>query len=789
MTNNVIEKVLGDNAFYTSDYLQSTIQLAKSFIFKNSTEANRYNDYVKLKYPDYKVDNDPRTWRYYAHISGKLHIVDVPVMLTSVDNGDTFELTKASMLVHRRSRRELLSFGIYYEELVKRFPEQELYIRAVITDAMYSDIQELINLDDYMFTGYNFSLIEDNEHDVAYDLQTRIMNYKHIWLLPYYSLTSDLFLASQYHTLYYFIVTSLLAIRLENAKTSKAHSYHIRSYLASHHNLDEHMLFLNRKQQLFLYRNMLYLDNHVGRNQTFQTLIDVLFSERNISVVNYVHHQKNEVDEAADVTYAYRQKLLNTKPLGYSQEDKGLDILKQKEYTLAPGNAAVYDRAYELIDRQNKLALTASLLTKDLETVLIDETDTVKHKLLDVLTDYWAYMIKTNQMSFLVDYVDPVSNVVKRLNTKDLFKAYVLCLFRSQGYSLTAFPEYRIKRVFRQVLPTTAQLFSFFYDKRLDYPGYLNEVISAVPAYRYLTTSYEFSEFVTKIYNLNIGLWSLTSNYSDINTYGQMSYAIEAMHQTDLYTFNDETIEEFIERVGIKDVRAYTTEQARSMIFGLLDNLFDQKLTYQNRLKLLQKSLGEVFFKFNSYTVQLINNYYSDNSIVAGIKDTRYLHKYTIHINTGDNRLGLDDYSHWLMYEPDYRYTNSVNISFPQEYAASGKVASLPFFVAVSSVRPYVSHESTAYVNISKTLLTRAEYETESESDIFVTQPLSLQLESVRGNSEAVFISGSLIQVEVKTVTVVSGEIGVQTVFSDESETSTNTSSSDPHLAFLAMNL
>lgn len=792
MTNNVIEKVLGDNAFYTSDYIKETIKLSKSFIVKNDTEARRYNDYIKLKYPSYDIEPNRRDWRYYRHLFGMRHAADKVVTLTSIDNGDTFELTKASVLIHRRSRKELLEFGAYYDELVSAYPEEELYIKAVITDAMYDNVDAIVDLPEYMFVSYNKALIEDNEHDVAFEIQTRVMNYKHIWLIPYYSLSSDLFLASQYHILYNFIFTSALGVRMENAKTSRAHSYHIRSYLASHHHLDEHLLFLTRKQQLFLYRNMLYLNNHCGVNTTFRTLIDVLFTERNISVVNYKQHQKNSISDEGDTEYTYSQVLLNNKNLGYSKTDKGFEIIKQKEHDLAPGNAAVYDREADRIDQRNRLALTGSILTKDLETILIDETDTVKHKLLDVLTDYWAYMVKTSQMSFLVDYVDPVSNVVKRLNTRDLFKVYVICLFKSQGLDITEFPEYRIKRVFRPTLPTNEQLLSFFYDRRIDYTAYLNEIRSAVPAYRYLSTSYEFSEFVSKLYHLNIGLWSLTSNYSDMHTYAQMSYAIETMHQTELFTYNDETVNEFIERVGIKDVRSYTPTQVSAIIFNLLDNLFDQKLTYQKRLRLLQKSLGEVFFKFNSYTVQLINNYYSDNSIVAGVKDTRYHHKYKITINGVDSYsrlLGLNDYTHNFIVEVVPKLKSQMQVWYRTEVSSHYKLKSEPVLDLVTGLDIDARYDAQVYLDLNKTLIVETDQLVTSDVSADLTLNSAFDVSGIKLSSHVDFTSPLIITTASRYRSVIAEEIGEGVVFTDEAPPTYAVQPADEHTEFLAMNL
>lgn len=630
---NVIEQVLGNNSFYTEAYIKDCINFTKSIVLVNLNEAKGYNELLGVRYPSYMIPEQKREWRYYKHLIGELHAVDVPVVAVSVDNGMTITLSRDALAIHRKTRNEILKFGLYYDELVKKYPEQELYIRCIALDPLFTSIDEIIALENFTIVACNKAYIEENEDDLLKDLQARIINYKSIWLIPYYALLDNLFLASQYHILYNYLFTSILAIRLDNDKTMRAHSFHIRMYFASHHGLDKHLLFLNKKQQLFLYRNMLYLDNHSGKNHIFQKLIDILFTERNISVINYIFNQQGSFDLSRRVDYVYNQKLLNSKSLAYRDFNYSLSDLGNKEIPLAPGNRAEYAYNYEHIDNKNKYSLYSSLLTKDLETILMDETDSVRYKLLDILTDYWAYLAKNDQVNFLTDISDPVTNISTRMSAKDLFKFYVVCLYARSGIQLTEFPDYRIKRVFRPVQPTKDQLLKMFYEKRIEYGGYIDEIQQNIPIYPTILTSFQFSEFVTQIYRLNIGLWTLLANYGDMDTEGQMRTAIDTMHMNDLYSFNDETVENFLSRVGISDPREYGEDVLSGYLFNILDTVFDNRLSFLNRLQKLQKALTEIFFNFNSYTVQLINNYYSGGHLLAGIKDRRYSYSYKTRMN------------------------------------------------------------------------------------------------------------------------------------------------------------
>lgn len=624
MAISITEKILSNNKLYTDNYLQAITCLVKSISIVNKNEAARYNDYITKTYPTVPIDKTDRaTWRYYLHLSGQQHIVDEPVTIVSEDNGDTITLSRDTLALHRITRKKLLKFGLYYKELIDRFPEQELYVKAIIATSTPLTIQEIIDAEDYHIVSYDDDRVEENEDDLIPSLQVKIDNYKNISLIPYYMASDDLFLASQYHILYYFIFTSILAIRLKNAKTLRAHSYHVINYLSSHHYLDAYYQYLTTKQALFLYRNLLYLDNHAGREDIFRLLIDKLFTDRSITVVNYTHSQSNGLDDDYYLKYKFKQKLLNNADLPYSDNDFTLDDIRIKESSLAPSNPDEYKYNFNRIDFKLKNALFNSLLTKDLETVIYDNTDVVKYKLVPTIVDYWAYLLKANKIRYLVTVLDPVSNKELRLNTADLFKLYTLSNYKLNNIELSTFPDYTIKRVYKPVLPTADTLLSVFYRKYYWHKEALNTILHYVPPYTTAISSYQFEQSISYIYKLNIGIWLYTSNLSDKDTNGQIENAVSNMHMSDTYNYGGETAIDFLTRIGMADLYTYDEQSLATLSFSILNGLYDNKLTFLNKYKYIQKAMIEVFKNFNSYTIQMINTYNIDSPVLCGPKDRR----------------------------------------------------------------------------------------------------------------------------------------------------------------------
>lgn len=785
MGTNVIESVLGNNTFYTREYLEQSIALIKSIAFKSKAEASGYNDHVKKTYPGFVVSDNKDEWRYYLHLSGRYHAVDQPVMVTSVDNGTQIEVTKVNMGIHRKTRTELLKFGQLYDEVVSRYPEQQLYIKTVISDSPYTGVDQLWKLPDFTIICHNSALIEENEIDLMLELQQRIDNYKSIWLIQFYAAGYTLFLASQYHIFYNFLLTSLLAIRLENTQTVRAHSYHIRLFLASHHKLDDHLLFLTKKQQLFLYRNMLYLNNHSGHNSTFQKLIDVLFTDRNISVTNYQYRQRNSVDADGHIDYLFDRKLLNSRPMLHENAPIDLPALGEKERPLVEGNQKAYTYKYDQIDSQNKRSLFSKLLTKDLETVLVDETDSVKYKLIDTLVDYWAYLNKTDMVAFLVDVTDPVTNVTKRLNTKDLFKLYSVSLHKQQGISLSEFPSYRIKRVFNPVKPTAEQLTGFFYKQTFDQLDYIEEIREAIPMYSNLLTSYQFADFVSRVYRLNIGLWHMLTNFGDMDTNGQMTMTVDNFHITDVYTFDDESVDDFFRRTGVTDVRTYDNQTLTGYLFNILDNVFDQKLSYLNRLKRLQGALTDVFSKFNSYTVQLLNNYYSDSPILSGLEHTRYSIESQAAFDLSDAGTILPSLS--IEVESQGTREDVVNLALSPDLTSATEGVIQIDLIAIADASVGSIYEIEAGLPLPEIEIGDQSHKSESTAGLNIESKVLEVTSQTYSDSDVLLEVGVSVETEAasESATIVNFNVG----FTLEESLPPPQELSEEHFLFLAMNL
>jgi hypothetical protein len=625
MVQDIIENTLGFRDFLTKQYLLDTINLVKSIIIKNSNEAIKYNELVELRYPSHQINyNSPSTWRYYKHLNGEYHAVDTPMTMISLDNNSTIVINKANMAIHKKTRKKLLQYSQEYYLLASKYPEQELLLRAILNDTNYTQISDIINLEDYTIVSYNKDLVEKQEDDLIPELNSHIQIYKTTRLIDYYNLSDSYFLAAQYFNLYYYMLQKILALRLNNVKTTKAHSYHIKNYFASHYGIDKHYRYLSDKQIIFLYRNLLYLQNHSGHSYIFNDLIDYLFTEANISMVNYIFKQTNVLDDEDLPIYNFNQKLLNNKNLLYSPYNFPIEYIKNKEYKLALSNYKYWNTYENTIKDRFHKTLFSILTTKDIESILVDATDSVRYKFIPMMIDYWAYLLKTNRIDYIVEIVNPASNTELRLNTSEAFRLFIAALYFYHEEYIETFPDYTIKRVFREVIPSNEELLRFCYRRYYWYRYYLDEIRTYIGIYPNIYTSFNFYTYFLNVYLLNIGFFILFSNLDDKDANAEFEYMIRLMHQTTTYSLNNENVDSFLANIGFPELRTLDKNSLDTIMRYILNAVFDDRLDFLDKQKYRQEALVDIFKNFKSYTTQLINSYYQNSSIVSIIKDTRY---------------------------------------------------------------------------------------------------------------------------------------------------------------------
>jgi hypothetical protein len=610
-------------------FLFDTLALSKSIVLHLPTEAQKYNDYLKLLNSDYQAPGDSSEWRYYKNINEELFTSPIPnhfankiVTITSLDDGTDFILNRTNLTFHPYTRKELLKFGSYYDDVIKKYPNEELYIKCSIADRVeslpvteYTDKLKIIYI--------NKDLIEPQEDNIISELQDWLNNYQVTWFFEQYALTDGLFTAVQLTELYYAIFRKIIAIRLKNAKTIRAHSFHIESYLASILKLDEQFYALNFKQKMYFYRNILYLNNHVGSNQTFNRLIDILFDERKIAIEAIDYQAQNKFNNY-DREYIFNKRPLNKINLVYDYRSLTLDDLSKLEYKLSPSNIQYWNTYYNKIDERLKYSLHELLFTKDLSSIFYNYTDNVPYRLFDVIVNTWLYLNKTNRANFLIRLYNKEINTYITLTNTDAIKLFIYALYKRNNITLTHFPEVLISHVLKDILPSTNDILATSYKNKYYYKDFINYIKAYAPTYFNVNNREFFYQYATSVYLYNIALYIIVSNESDVDDNGQYRNFIDQLFKDDIYTFDNELVSNFLSRINFEGINKYSIEELDKLIGDIVDTVYNNRYYEFLNFISIQKGIIDVFKKLTSYTIQIAEKYVNINPLLTGINDRRY---------------------------------------------------------------------------------------------------------------------------------------------------------------------
>ena len=619
MASSLVEKILGSNSIHTENYVENTLLLTKSIILILHSESSMYNELVEMKYKVPVDKADKTKWRYYLHLVGQYHPVDEPIKLVSWDSGQEIVLDVNNVGKHKSTREELLKFGSLYRTLVSAYPEQELQLRSILATSAKRDVIEVVDLPNHSIIAYNEKLIESQETDILLRLQERIDNYAITKTLPFYALAESLHMASLYFVLYNFIFTTLITLRLSNAQTPRAHSYHILSYLSSNHRLDNNQMYLDNKQVLFLYRNLKYLNTYAGSNQVFDELIDKFFTVRRVPVVNYRYKQKNTTGEDGSIEYAFVQKLLNNDALVFDPNEFSLSELSDKEITVLASNKREYDYHLKEIAFKNENSIHADVPTKNLEISIVDNSNDVKYELFNMTIDYWAQTLKLGINNHVINFTDPVRGQSLVLDSSDAFKLFTIVLHRQAGATIDVIPDYYASRVIKPILPTLSELIGKTYRPSLYLNDLIENVLNNAPQYVAIDTPFAFSEFVLKHYKYGMGTWLNLCNIGDLDMNAQVGLATENLYYGSYFKQDGETEDLFLKRIGFAELLGYGKTESLSVLTDLVKTISVDLGSKLEKNKYIQATLVEVLGKFKSYSTQLISQYRSNDSSLTNL--------------------------------------------------------------------------------------------------------------------------------------------------------------------------
>lgn len=596
-------------------YLQSTFLLVRSLVIKSEISASRMNDAIIAKYGIDSVDLAiPSTWKYYMNLSGQYHFEDKMMTVTSLDTQEEIEFTVENMYRHTATA-EMYRYGTrYYYSLVNKYKDQEQLILAITNPV---NIDQAISAKDGTILAYYKDLVEDQEDTLIHDLTEYIQSYLARYTVIGYNNVWGNYPVLNLANLYGSLPAQIMNLRLLACKSSKTHSFHIEQYLASHGQLDKYIPYMTLKQKMYLYHNIDYIMKYAGHTSTFLELIKWILSDRRIPLSSYTIRQLLEHNDHLLPEIMAHRTPLGTMENNAEAEYVPMETLFQKEIATQKGNLAYLDEHIDDISHAFKTSDTSVQQTKDLESAMVDYTDSVPDPLPDVLLKHWAYMSSKGLYDVLVNFNHPTTADVISLPAKEALIYYSYIMMSVMGYRPTYVPSfldvgYRlhprppVELLYKDLLP------SLFPDLK----DIADQLVKRQPTIRECRSVTEFWELVYKIYEESKWHWGLKASIHDPLKRGIVAkmvsrlYGIESLELVE----GDVTIGEWLKERSLP-VFDGTAEEGLAICTLIFKKATGYTVDDTKTARAIQRAMVAIFKQLSSYSVQIMREI-NDSAII-----------------------------------------------------------------------------------------------------------------------------------------------------------------------------
>lgn len=632
-------------------YLAKVFELAQTIVIKSDIMARQVNALLLKKYSNVVIDpSRPEEWKYYLNICGEYHPSDEingKMKVISLDTLEEIEFTKENLKVHRATARAYQYGTRLYKELRIKYPHHENLIKGILYPA---DMQTAINAPDGTILSYPTKLVEVNEYSFIIKLQDWIFKYKRQFQNPQYRVSDELFEYVVFAQLYANLVPAILNIRLAACRTNEAHSYHVRRYLASHGFLDEYMDHLTLYQSLWFYRNINYIERHAAHKDTFDWLIENVFTHREIPVGEYnmthdTSKQPNGVSEFHPQTVDWKDILypeimfdkrdLNDVPSIAKIRDTSIEDIFKKEDRLAKDNPVYHQDELEIARNKLENSLTNKLNTKVLESSMYDYTDSEPYKLTDILLNQWIHRAHNGSYRAAIVVINPLTNENIPLTALEALWLLYYCYHAQDEKYPQHVPTFYANRVPYDPLPSYAHLTKYVDTKYISKEA-VQLVKDLMPV---ITPAYSIDKF----YEDCVLLWKAANQqdhfisvYQGLLDRGYAENMVQRLYHTRRYAmentfklpkylpgFREDNsrirevdippVEQVISQ-GYDDwfleknirLRGFTREHYRTLYENLLLTATGVNLQNTTSARGIQKAMIKLFLQLSSYSIQFV---------------------------------------------------------------------------------------------------------------------------------------------------------------------------------------
>lgn len=663
-------------------YRKQTFNLAKTLVIKlddvslainqDLSAINRplFDEELRAQYPHAPIE---AFYKYYQNLSGQYHITDLmrlrettghPFMkIQMIGNNGTYEVdfTKELMTRDPAVANEYRFGSYYYNELVSRYPDFEPLIMGILYPvklelAVAANNGEILYVGGYVKdyidnteeVGYvettqvtSNGVIEKQEINFIVELQTWLNKYMSRWTNSAYAITDDLYVAASLSVMYMQLPAVIMNIRLKNAKTPYAHSFHVKAFLESHGRLGHVYDHLPLQASMWLYKNMDYYETNLGKELTLKDIVDNVFTVANIPITGYdTTHNVGLMPDEILPTPALVKNVLNFDSLASSSADKSIYSMLLEGIPSARDNERNIRDAHLRINEKIKYSGDDTMSTKILESEMLTLPGKYPFTLLDTLLNLWLYSIDENDtvnksLDGAIFVTNPLTGSRITMTLTNAYKVALYCFNKgSNGIELKRPPGEHVMQA--RMIP-----------RSFDYVP--------TPAHQRKATATELWRNTHKVQPKDLAALYTKQNWDRhftssvaLNKVGTEIF-VEMVRQTDICT----RVEHFMGRAELEvcmnrhywaaipckvtipvdypiwldqigvNLKGLTGENLISLGLDLVTAATGLDLTLSKRQADTQRAAINILKHFTSYTVQIVDSVSFDKGLPCDVKVTR----------------------------------------------------------------------------------------------------------------------------------------------------------------------
>lgn len=605
---------------YFEVYRNDTMRLARSVVIKFDACATILNE--RLAEEGIASDElDPTTWKYYMNMAGEYHSSDTMMRVRSMDTLEVIDFTKDNLLLHRATAREYVPGSIYYNNLIREFPDQVALVNGIIYPI---DINVAIDSEDGEILYYDPQYVESNEDNFDFELRDWVTAFYNRWYNSQYLLSDDLYFSAFLGQLYTQLPLAMMLIRLRNARTRRAHSFYIREWLASHSRLDEFMPYLTKGQQLHLYRDITWYERNVGKESTWQLLVDNILTPRGIPLIWYNIKQNGKGMPEDMRPKAELVKLdVNFSIVTEGQDKATVGEILEREDGLARDNPLVKFDAEQEITEKIESDQFSTLPTKILDSEVIDRSTSSVRTRMNVLLNHWLDLSARGKYRAYIQVPHPRTGELMTLSVKDAFIVMLYAYFKSWEWDIPMIPECIAYEVMRDPLPNLQELRTYV-SPRLVGDNILTAIQDRVfPMTSYISTE-QFYLDANRAHRSYLDLWELYSYQEHKDARAMCENAVKAhyMNRKCKLVKQPTSFDDYLLPQGI-DLRDLRKSECEQLVTDCINLATGSNLFKVITLGEIQRELLRLMKRLSSYPLQYLRNVAYTNFHVLGMVQVR----------------------------------------------------------------------------------------------------------------------------------------------------------------------